>query len=123
MCLSRSVTVCGILLLSQSKLICSSILAQSELTVFTESCFSDTIGGMGKAGRVLKQVLQTYGISQGKLAASMGVWSSNVYRWANEVRDPSAETIVQIVESLEKINPDAAAEFRRLYIGESEPGT
>lgn len=75
---------------------------------------------MGKAGRVLKQVLQNHGISQGKLAAAMGVWSSNVYRWANEVRDPSAETIVKIVEALEKLNPEAAAEFRKLYIGESD---
>ncbi|HEY9606328.1 MAG TPA: helix-turn-helix transcriptional regulator [Allocoleopsis sp.] len=74
--------------------------------------------GMGKAGRVLKTVLENYGISQGKLAAAMGIGSSNVYRWVNEIRDPNSETVVRIVETLEKINPDAATEFRRLYMGD-----
>jgi len=74
---------------------------------------------MGKAGRVLKTVLQNYGISQGKLAAAMGLGSSNVYRWVNEIRDPNSETVVRIVEALARINPEAEAEFRRLYMGDS----
>ena len=74
---------------------------------------------MGKAGRVLKTVMESYGISQGKLAAVMGIGSSNVYRWVNEIRDPNSETVVRIVEALEKINSDASAEFRRLYMGDS----
>ncbi|MGQ9870107.1 helix-turn-helix domain-containing protein [Leptodesmis sp.] len=75
---------------------------------------------MGKAGRVLKTVMQNYGISQGKLAAVMGIGSSNVYRWANEIRDPGSETVIRIIEAIEEINPDAAAEFRKLYMGGSE---
>ncbi|HEY9628248.1 MAG TPA: helix-turn-helix transcriptional regulator [Coleofasciculaceae cyanobacterium] len=76
---------------------------------------------MGKAGRVLKTVMQSYGISQGKLAAAMGIGSSNVYRWANEIRDPGSETVMNILAALENLNPDAAAEFRKLYISpESE---
>lgn len=73
---------------------------------------------MGKAGRVLKTVMQSYGISQGKLAAAMGIGSSNVYRWANEIRDPGSETVISILEALEGLNPEAAAEFRRLYMGD-----
>lgn len=71
---------------------------------------------MGKAGRVLKTVMQSYGISQGKLAAVMDIGASNVYRWANEVRDPGSETVMKILEALEKLNPDAAIEFRQLYM-------
>jgi transcriptional regulator with XRE-family HTH domain len=71
---------------------------------------------MGKAGRVLKTVMQSYGISQGKLAAAMGIGSSNVYRWANEIRDPGSETVMSILTALENLNPDAAVEFRKLYM-------
>lgn len=73
--------------------------------------------GMGKAGRVLKTVLEKYEISQGKLATVMGVGSSNVYRWANEIRDPSSETVLGIVETLKTIEPKAAEEFVQLYLG------
>ena len=75
---------------------------------------------MGKAGRVLKTVMQGYGISQGKLAAAMGIGASNVYRWANEVRDPTSETVIAIIQALEGINPEAASEFKRLYIDNAE---
>ncbi|WP_304608012.1 helix-turn-helix domain-containing protein [Leptolyngbya sp. NIES-2104] len=74
------------------------------------------LGRMGKAGKVLKTVMQNYGISQGKLAAAMGIGASNVYRWANEIRDPGSETVMKILEALEKLNSDAATEFRRLYM-------
>jgi predicted transcriptional regulator len=74
---------------------------------------------MGKAGKVLKTVLGRYRISQGKLAAVMGIGSSNVYRWCNEIRDPNSETVVRIVDAIAKIDPDAAAEFRQLYMGET----
>ncbi|NJL57074.1 helix-turn-helix transcriptional regulator [bacterium] len=77
---------------------------------------------MGKAGKALKTVLQSYGISQTKLATALGIGRSNVYRWVNEVRDPGAETVVQIVEALGSIDPDAAAEFRKLYMGNPEEG-
>lgn len=71
---------------------------------------------MGKAGRVLKQVLEDYSISQTQLANTLGVGRSNVYRWVNEVRDPNSETVLSIIEALEKINTDAASMFRKLYI-------
>ena len=64
--------------------------------------------------------MEKYGISQGKLAAVMNIGSSNVYRWANEVRDPTSETVIAIIKALEAINPDAAAEFRSRYIDDSE---
>ena len=75
------------------------------------------IGGMGKAGSVLKQVLRKYGISQNKLAIAMGVRSSVVYRWFNELIDPTADTVVKIVTALRSLNPEAAKEFVRLYLG------
>ncbi|MGF1520978.1 MAG: helix-turn-helix domain-containing protein [Leptolyngbyaceae cyanobacterium] len=71
---------------------------------------------MGKAGRVLKQVLEDYSISQTKLAETLGVGRSNVYRWVNEVRDPNSETVITIVKALEGIRPEAAAKFRQLYM-------
>ncbi|MEP0912478.1 helix-turn-helix domain-containing protein [Leptolyngbya sp. GB1-A1] len=68
--------------------------------------------------------MQSYGISQGKLAAAMGIGASNVYRWANEIRDPGSETVMKILEALENLNPDAATEFRQLYMNpDSETGT
>jgi transcriptional regulator with XRE-family HTH domain len=74
---------------------------------------------MGKAGKVLKTVLDRYGISQGKLAAVMGIGSSNVYRWCNEIRDPNSETVMRMLDAIAKIDPHAAAEFRQLYIGDA----
>ncbi|MEB3233697.1 MAG: helix-turn-helix transcriptional regulator [Leptolyngbyaceae bacterium] len=71
---------------------------------------------MGKAGRVLKQVLDTYNISQTKLAQELGVGRSNVYRWVNEVRDPNSETVIAIIRALAKINEDAASNFKSLYL-------
>ncbi len=71
---------------------------------------------MGKAGKVLKTVLEKYDISQGKLAAVMGIGSSNVFRWANELRDPSSETVLAIIRALYKIDVAAAEEFKALYL-------
>jgi transcriptional regulator with XRE-family HTH domain len=74
---------------------------------------------MGKAGQALKQVLETYGISQNRLAVTMGIRRSNVNRWANEATDPAGDAVLEIRDGLEKINPDAAEEFIRLYLGKS----
>ena len=71
---------------------------------------------MGRAGNVLKTVLEKYGISQGKLATVMGIGSSNVFRWANELRDPSSETVLAIIRALYKIDAAAAEEFKGLYL-------
>ncbi len=73
---------------------------------------------MGKAGKALKQVLEIYGITQNQLAVAMGIRRSNVSRWVSEIRDPVAETMLEIRDGLGKINPDAAQEFIRLYLGE-----
>lgn len=51
---------------------------------------------MGKAGKALRKVLDTHNISQNRLAMTMGIRRSNVSRWASEVRDPVAETMLEI---------------------------
>ena len=74
---------------------------------------------MGQAGKALRQVLETYGISQNQVAVKMGIGRSNVYRWVNEVRDPGAEMVLQLRDALQEINSEAAMEFIRLYLGEA----
>ncbi|MBE9115133.1 helix-turn-helix transcriptional regulator [Lusitaniella coriacea LEGE 07157] len=75
---------------------------------------------MGKAGKALKQVLDTYNISQNRLAVTMGVRRSNVHRWVNETRDPVAEAVLEIRKGLQKINPEAAVAFIHWYLDDSE---
>jgi predicted transcriptional regulator len=75
------------------------------------------IGGMGKAGKALRQVLGTYGISQNRLAVTMGINRSTVYQWVNEVSDPLAEAVTEIVKALENIDEAAAEDFINLYLG------
>ncbi|NJL23426.1 MAG: helix-turn-helix transcriptional regulator [Leptolyngbyaceae cyanobacterium SM1_3_5] len=71
---------------------------------------------MGKAGKALRQVLETYGISQNRLAVAMGIARSTVSHWFNETRDPSAEAVTEIIEGLRQIEPAAAEEFINLYL-------
>jgi plasmid maintenance system antidote protein VapI len=73
---------------------------------------------MGKAGKALKQVLETYDISQNKLAVTMGISRANVNRWVHEQRDPAGDVIVEIKNALKQLNPDAAEDFVRLYLGD-----
>ncbi len=73
---------------------------------------------MGKVGKALRQVLEGYGISQNKLAVTLGVKPSVVFRWFHEQTDPSAETAVDIAKALQGIDSAAAKEFVRLYIGD-----
>jgi plasmid maintenance system antidote protein VapI len=73
---------------------------------------------MGKAGQALKQVLEEYGISQYSLSVAMDVERNNVHRWVNEKRDPTAETVVEIVRALKSLNPQAAKKFRDVYLGD-----
>ena len=73
---------------------------------------------MGKAGKALRQALETHGISQNKLAVTLGVDRSMIFKWYHEQRDPTAETVVQIAEALKSLNPEAAAQFIRLYVGD-----
>lgn len=74
---------------------------------------------MGKAGKALKRVLKIYGISQNKLAVTMGTGRPNVHRWINEMTDPVAEAVLEIRDALKKINPSAAEDFIRLYLGDA----
>lgn len=85
---------------------------------FTRLPSSDTIKGMGRASKALKQVLESYDISQNSLAVAMGVKRTVVFRWFHETRDPTAETVVEIVVALKEINLKAAQEFVWLYLGE-----
>jgi transcriptional regulator with XRE-family HTH domain len=73
---------------------------------------------MGRAGKALKQVLENYGITQNRLAVVMGVTRSSVHRWVYEIGDPVADAVIEIRDGLQKINPEAAKEFIRLYLGD-----
>jgi len=75
---------------------------------------------MGKAGEALRQVLQTYSISQNQLAVTMGIGRSTVHYWYQNTQDPSAEAVLEIRKALRKIDPAAAQEFIRLYLDESD---
>ncbi|NJL23175.1 MAG: helix-turn-helix transcriptional regulator [Leptolyngbyaceae cyanobacterium SM1_3_5] len=75
---------------------------------------------MSKAGVVLKQVLETYGIGQSELAKAMGLRRSSVHSWVKEQSDPASNAILEIRDALEKINPAAAEEFMRLWLDRSE---
>ncbi|MGB3614161.1 MAG: helix-turn-helix transcriptional regulator, partial [Elainellaceae cyanobacterium] len=76
---------------------------------------------MGKAGKALKTVLADYGISQNQLALALDVSPVNVSRWANENRDPPAESAVEIKNALEKLDPAAAEAFVMLYMYDDRP--
>ncbi len=73
---------------------------------------------MGKAGQALKQVLEEYQISQYRLSVELDVERNNVYRWVNEKRDPTAETVLEIVRALKAIDPEAAKAFADRYLGD-----
>lgn len=74
---------------------------------------------MGRAGKALKRVLEDYDITQNRLAVVMGITRSSVHRWVYEIGDPVADAVIEIRNALQKINPEAAEEFIRLYLGES----
>jgi transcriptional regulator with XRE-family HTH domain len=75
---------------------------------------------MGKAGKALKQVLESYNISQNRLAVTMGIGRSSINRWVNENRDPASEAVLEIRKGLQQINPDAARDFIRWYLDDLE---
>lgn len=75
---------------------------------------------MGKAGKALRQVLDAYGISQNKLAVTMGIGRSTMHYWFSGERDPVADAVLEIRKGLRQINPAAAEEFIRLYLDESD---
>lgn len=71
---------------------------------------------MGKAGLALQQTLERHNISQNQLAVAMGVDRSNISRWVNQSRDPSAEALHHLYHSLDRLNPAAAQTFLHLYL-------
>lgn len=75
---------------------------------------------MGRAGKALKHLLETYGISQYQLAATMEIDRSNISRWVSEERDPSAEAAFAIKTALQTLQPEAARAFVKLYLGNGE---
>ena len=74
-------------------------------------------GSMGRAGKALREVLTQYGISQNSLAVKMGLQRSAIYKWFHEERDPTAETVADIVEALKGLSAEAAEAFVQLYLG------
>lgn len=72
---------------------------------------------MGRASQALKNVLETYEISQNRLAVVMNVSRANVGRWFHGL-DPSAENIAEITKALNQINPEAATAFIQQYLGD-----
>lgn len=77
---------------------------------------------MGKASQALRQVLETFSISQNRLAVALGIDRSAVFKWVHEQREPTSDTIVEITRALKEMNPEAAREFVRLYLGEIVDG-
>lgn len=73
---------------------------------------------MGKAGKVLRQVLEEYEVSQYSLAAALNIERNSVYRWVNEKSDPAGETIVEVVRVLKSLKPEAAKAFVERYLGD-----
>lgn len=73
---------------------------------------------MRRASQALKQILETYGISQNKLAVALGIDRSAVFKWFHEQREPTSETIVEITKALKVMNPEAAKAFVQLYLGD-----
>lgn len=76
---------------------------------------------MGKAGKALRQVLSTYGISQNRLAVTMGINRSTVHQWVNEISDPLAEAVTHMIKALREINATAAEDFVDLYLERHPP--
>ena len=62
-------------------------------------------------------MLEEYEVSQYSLAMALNIERNSVYRWANEKRDPSAETVLDIVRALKELNPEAAKAFVERYLG------
>ena len=63
-----------------------------------------------------------YDISQYSLAATLGIERTNVYRWVHERRDPTSETLVDIVKALRTLNSEAAETFVQKYLGDVAQG-
>jgi len=45
-----------------------------------------------------------------------------IYKWFHEERDPTAETVADVVEALNDLNREVAEEFVQLYLGNITKG-
>ncbi|WP_229425778.1 helix-turn-helix domain-containing protein [Lusitaniella coriacea] len=89
-----------------------------NLGTFTVASSSDTIRVMGRAGKALRHALEAHDISQNRLAITLGIDRSKVFRWFHEKTDPTAETVADIVKALNAIDSTAAESFIKLYLGD-----
>ena len=71
---------------------------------------------MGRAGKALRRVLQDYNITQNHLAVIMTIDRSNISRWVNESRDPSAESVAEIKDALSQIQSRAGDDFVKYFL-------
>lgn len=71
---------------------------------------------MGRAGKALHQVLLEYQIPQNHLAIMMDIDRSNVSRWVNETRDPSAESVADLKNALTDIQVEAGDDFVQYFL-------
>ena len=62
------------------------------------------------------------GTTLASLAATLGIERTNVYRWVHERRDPTSETLVDIVKALRTLNSAAAETFVQKYLGDVAQG-
>jgi hypothetical protein len=51
------------------------------------------------------------------LGVAMDVEYNNVYRWASEKHEPTAEAMAEIVRALGKLNSEASRAFVQHYLG------
>lgn len=72
---------------------------------------------MGRAGQALREVLESYSITQSQLATALGVERPIFFRWYHGQTDPSAERVAEIVRTIQAINPEASREFVEIYLG------
>ncbi|QDZ38909.1 hypothetical protein FRE64_02515 [Euhalothece natronophila Z-M001] len=72
---------------------------------------------MGRAGQALREVLESYSITQSQLATALGVERPIFFRWYHEQTDPSAERVTEIVQAIQAINSEASREFVEIYLG------
>ncbi|MGG6268858.1 helix-turn-helix domain-containing protein [Leptolyngbya sp. AN03gr2] len=75
---------------------------------------------MAKAGQSLKQVLTEHEISQNRLAIAMGINRSTVHQWVNEISDPLAEAVTNVIKALRVIEPTAAEQLIALYLEQDQ---
>jgi transcriptional regulator with XRE-family HTH domain len=73
---------------------------------------------MGKTGNALQNTLNAYRIGYSQLAEKLQVDPSTVFGWCHGITDPTGETIAAIAQALHNINPDAARDFVRSFLGD-----